>query len=131
MAKKSVKPEVEVEAVKEVKEPLLPTKGRYSTIGYVRDGSRHTTRISGDAVSLVLLGADDGELRDVLEENEMGGRLDGKTYPNAGMLRMAVGAMLRGKLNNGQSIKVKGHVISEVEGSEDTPHPFAMDVAWR
>jgi hypothetical protein len=96
-------------------------RGNYQAVKFAKGGKNYTSRISSDSVAYGLLGADDGELRDVLEENGAIGQIEGKTYPNQGMFRMAAGAILRGKLRRGESIKIKGKIVKTLDQQVKSP----------
>lgn len=94
---------------------------KYTRVKYKKGGRSFTSQISGDSVSNALLGADDGELRDVLDENGCLEQVEGKIYPNQGMFRMAVGQILRARIRRNEPVQVKGKNIKTLDQKFKSP----------
>jgi hypothetical protein len=79
-----------------------------------KDGAVHYSRGNGDAVhrATLLHIAAGGTLKQLIEANKL--EVSGKSSANEGQLRMTIGTALRGKVRNGETVKIGKHRVDKL-----------------
>lgn len=75
-----------------------------------KDGKNKRVTSNGDRIAEALKTLDAEGVKKVAKDNG----LTLKDYPNAGMLRMNVGNMLRGKVRKGEKVTINGKTVASL-----------------
>jgi hypothetical protein len=99
----------------------------YEKVDYVgADGKKKSARVSGDAVSVALVGATREDLVKVAKANKLGAEVVAKVEAatNVGLARMSLSNRLRAIVRKGETpVTVRGVEITSLDQKVEAPAP--------